>query len=345
MARIRRNDPCSCGSGKRFKNCCGSLKQPETGASQTAVTTGLRYLMADGAPPDTARGVQLIEQAALAGDPEAAALAATLASTSLWRERDWEAAFEHLLVAAEGGHEPSQSSLEILAAGPSGRAIADGNWQQLRDQIDMAAWLEAPPMRMIREAPRMHVIEDFVPATVYNWLIARARDRLSRATIYDRVTGGVTEDGRRTNSQCDLNVDHCGVLTFVLRARIGALVGRPELAMEIPKILHYEPGETFAEHYDYLDPTEPAYAQELITRGQRCQTFLLYLNDDYSGGETSFPVIELSHRGARGDAFLFANIDTQGELDPDTKHAGLPPTSGEKWVFSQWIRDQPGASS
>lgn len=27
--------------------------------------------------------------------------------------------------------------------------------------------------------------------------------------------------------------------------------------------------------------------------------------------------------------------------DDDTMHIGLPPTSGEKWVFSQWIREFP----
>ena len=49
--------------------------------------------------------------------------------------------------------------------------------------------------------------------------MARARARLERATIYDKVTGGATEDERRTNSQCDLGLEASGVLTFLLRAR------------------------------------------------------------------------------------------------------------------------------
>jgi prolyl 4-hydroxylase len=353
MIETRRNEPCPCGSGKRFKSCCGSLspatadqramQEAAVGSedSRAAVQAGLQYLMASDAPPNTAYGVKLIEQAALAGDPEGAALAATLASTSLWRERDWDQAFDHLVVAAEKGHELSQSSLRILAGGPAGDMAQGDDWRRMRDQIDLAAWLTPPPMRTIRDAPRMCAIENFAPVSVCNWLIACARDQLSRATIYDRVTGGATEDGRRTNSQCDLNVDTCGVLTFILRARIAAIVNRPEEAMEIPKILHYAPGETFEEHYDYLDPKEPAYALELATRGQRCQTFLLYLNDDFTGGETSFPEIAVAHRGAQGDAFLFANINAAAELDRDTRHAGLPPETGEKWVFSQSIRDLP----
>jgi len=109
--------------------------------------------------------------------------------------------------------------------------------------------------------------------------------------------------------------------------------------MEVPKVLHYAPGQTFADHYDWLDPDEPAYLLELARRGQRAETFLIYLNEDFEGGETHFPEIDYSYRGGQGDAILFANVDANGRPDPATRHAGLPPTSGEKWLFSQWIRE------
>ena len=176
---------------------------------------------------------------------------------------------------------------------------------------------------------------------VCEWLIERARGRLARATIYDHRTGGATEDDRRLNSQCDLDLESCGLLTFVVRARIAAVTGRPDRAMEIPKILHYAPGETFAEHCDYLDPAEPAYAAELSARGQRSETFLVYLNDAFTGGETAFPRLDINHRGAPGDALLFSNVDAHNRPDPDTLHTGLPPATGEKWLFSQWIRELP----
>jgi hypothetical protein len=38
---------------------------------------------------------------------------------------------------------------------------------------------------------------------------------------------------------------------------------------------------------------------------------------------------------------LFDNIDPGGAPDHDTVHTGMPPTSGEKWVLSQWIRTRP----
>ena len=349
---IGRNDPCPCGSGQKYKRCCGLLSadtdrqaSPEPAAGQeepsAAVQPGLRLLTANDDSFDPVRGIALIEKAAQQGDPEAAFMAATLASTSLWRDRNWDEAFDYLLQAAGQGHEPSQSALRILAGGPSGGEIEGENWAQMRGGIDLAGWLVPPAMRTLRETPHIQVLEKFMPAAACDWLVARARTRLSRATIYDQVTGGVVEDGRRTNSQCDLNLEASGVLTFLLRARIGAIIGRQELAMEIPKILHYKPGETFAEHCDYLDPSVPAYREELALRGQRTHTFLVYLNDDFTGGDTCFTRLDLSYKGAKGDALLFANLDDEGAPELDTEHVGMPPTSGEKWLFSQWIRELP----
>jgi hypothetical protein len=111
--------------------------------------------------------------------------------------------------------------------------------------------------------------------------------------------------------------------------------------MEVRKVLHYRPGETFAEHYDYLNPDEPAYARELAVRGQRTDTFLIYLNDDFAGGETHVPDLGISHTGATGDALWFSNVDADGDPDDATRHAGLPPVTGEKWLFSEWIRALP----
>jgi|tagenome__1003787_1003787.scaffolds.fasta_scaffold20988880_6 hypothetical protein len=39
-------------------------------------------------------------------------------------------------------------------------------------------------------------------------------------------------------------------------------------------------------------------------------------------------------------AIFWANLDMEGHPHPLTLHAGLPPTSGEKRILSQWIRDR-----
>jgi prolyl 4-hydroxylase len=70
-------------------------------------------------------------------------------------------------------------------------------------------------------------------------------------------------------------------------------------------------------------------------------TFLLYLNDDYEGGETEFPVIGLRWKGRKGEGLFFWNVQPGGAPDERTLHAGAPVSRGEKWVLSQWIEGRP----
>jgi len=113
---------------------------------------------------------------------------------------------------------------------------------------------------------------------------------------------------------------------------------------EPTQVLHYAVGEQFKPHHDFLDPNAPGFAEQLRLYGQRVATMLIYLNDDYSGGETVFPKLGLSFRGKAGDALFWTNVDRAGSADPLTMHAGQPPTAGEKWVVSQWIRDRAPAA-
>jgi prolyl 4-hydroxylase len=69
-------------------------------------------------------------------------------------------------------------------------------------------------------------------------------------------------------------------------------------------------------------------------------TVLVYLSDGFEGGDTAFEQLSFRFRGEPGDAIVFRNVDAAGEPDRRTLHAGLAPSSGEKWVISKWIRDR-----
>lgn len=350
-SQVGRNQPCPCGSGQRFKHCCGALAARSSASAEAAVVStdasaadktrmGLAYLTADGVAGEPDRGIRLVDEAAAAGDGLAAAIAATVRATGLWGRLDWPTALDYLERAARFGHRPSQEALRILAAGPQATPDTSDDWAGLRARLDLRSWLAVTAAESLNEKPPIRCLQGFIPAAACDWLVSQVSGRLARASIYDRRTGGDVLDERRKNSQADLGVANMGLLTFVIRARIAALLSCSDVDMEIPRVLHYAPGETFAPHYDYLTPDEPAYAAELAHRGQRAETFLIYLNEDYEGGETAFTDLALSHRGAKGDALWFSNLDDSGAPDPDTRHAGLPPTSGEKWLFSQWVRQR-----
>jgi prolyl 4-hydroxylase len=65
---------------------------------------------------------------------------------------------------------------------------------------------------------------------------------------------------------------------------------------------------------------------------------LVYLSDDYEGGETRFERTGLAYRGRAGDALLFRNADAGGRPDPMSLHYGRPVARGVKYLASRWIR-------
>lgn len=113
--------------------------------------------------------------------------------------------------------------------------------------------------------------------------------------------------------------------------------GYPMRHLELPTILHYDVGEQITPHFDFIDAQASDYDQQISALGQRMITFLLYLNDAYEGGETTFPELGIVHRGVSGRGLYF--INAHPDLKPDRRmlHTGSPPTAGEKWVLTQFI--------
>ena len=288
---------------------------------------GSRLLSGKDGPFMPQKGADWLAAAAEQGSGEACALMAVLAGAGVCRPQSWEASLDYLQRSAESGWAPAQEQLALLAMNEGG-------------VVDVGAWTAHPPKQSLAESPRIRKIENFASAAVCAWLIERARGKLTRARTYDVETAEGVVENSRTNSEADFNIVESDLILILLRARIAAATGFPPAVMELTKVLHYAVGQQFAPHFDFLDPATPGLAREIEARGQRLVTFLLYLNDDYEGGETDFPSIGLRYRGRRGDALLFANVDLGGNPDRRTLHVGRAPTRGEKWLLSQWIRDR-----
>lgn len=314
--------------------------------------SGARLIAGDGVPLDVGEGARLIGLACEAGSADAAALLATVEAMGVGRPQSWARAFDYLALAAGRGAPSARAQLALLNRDPglaaeleSGPAAGD-LWQGVRAGLDIDALTSAPARRALSDAPRIRMIEGFASQAECDWVVARARGNLRPAMVLDQRTGREASHPDRTNKALELNVTGMDVVIQILRARIGGATNLPLPVFEPAQIMHYSVGEEFKPHYDFLTDDEEGWAAQLQRYGQRIATFLLYLNEDYEGGETDFPKAGISHRGSRGDALFFANIDPAGAPDRATFHAGRPPTHGEKWILSQWIRDRtPGPAA
>ena len=282
-------------------------------------------------------GLAMVEQAAAHGHADATCQVATFEALGAARVPDWRRALNLLQRSAELGCASAQAQLRLLA-GEDARDQDD--WAALRARIDLTRLLSSPPASVLSDRPRISAIAGFASPAESDWIMDRFRPKLQPAMVWHRETNVGQVDPARSNSAVELKITHMDLVIAAVRARISAATGMPEPQFEVPQVMHYTVGQEFKPHHDFLDPTQPGQATDIAQRGQRVATFLLFLNDDFEGGETEFPYLGLRHRGRKGDALMFSNIGGKGKLDLRTLHAGLPPSAGEKWILSQWIRDR-----
>jgi hypothetical protein len=144
----------------------------------------------------------------------------------------------------------------------------------------------------------------------------------------------------RSNSIVSFDLADIDVVQAAVQCRMAAACGVPVENAEGPTILHYSVGQQITNHFDFVNLEAADYEQLIEQRGERIITFLLYLNDDYDGGETDFPRLRVRHKGRRRGGLFFTNALPNGKPDLRMVHAGLPPTRGEKWIVSQFFRSR-----
>lgn len=316
-------------------NDIGALRdQARVGQPAALLALGKRLLVGEGVRQNVNEGTALIREAANKGDADANVLLSVFAAWGVLQTRNFEVALDFLLRAATLGSAHARKELQLLA-----RSGSD-DWEAVRQIVDVGALTTPAAMRTVRERPRVVVIDHFATPEECAWLIERGRPHLRRAKVY-HGSAQLETSGGRTNTEADFTVFNADVLLALLRERMAVAARVASTHFEVTKLLHYQGGEQFELHGDFLELNTAELVREVEARGQRCATFLTYLNDDYSGGETEFPKLGVRHKGRRGSALLFHNTDSAGMPDYSTVHAGLPPTSGEKWLLSQWLRTRP----
>lgn len=304
-----------------------------------------RRLMQNRASSD--EGMKLIADAAHAGSGDAAHLISLMAAMDSSVGERWVYALAYLGRGAKAGHVPSQKTLAFLAGDEAalaaitqGAVLPDSEWHRLHDAIDIEGWTRTPAPRMLSLAPRIGTVEGLIAPRVCDWIVERARPHMQRAQVYDPQDAQGRTSLARTNSEMRFAFEQLDLVVMFTAEKIAALTGFSLSNMEPSSVLHYLPGQEFRLHYDYLDPAIPAYAAAAAQTGQRVATLLIYLSEDFDGGATDFPEARLRFKGRKGDAVFFHNVTPEGRPDTRTLHAGLAPTRGEKWLFSQWIRDK-----
>ncbi len=295
-------------------------------------------------------GAQLLLSAAAAGDAEA------IATLAQWRisgnivRRNLPTARALLARAGAAGHCNSVLlHAYFLASGTGGDAdwaAAMGALRTLASHVSTAnaqlRLIDAMKLdergfpralistRQLGDSPYVVAADRFATADECDYLAKAAEAMLAPSTVVDPSTGRLIPHPVRTSDGAMFGVRNEDLVVNAINRRIAFLSDTAIEQGEPLQILRYRPGAEYRAHMDAL-PAEP---------NQRILTVLVYLTDDYEGGETAFLRAGLSFKGRKGDALLFRNVTETGEPDQTALHAGLPVEKGVKTIASRWIRAQ-----
>lgn len=219
----------------------------------------------------------------------------------------------------------ARSMLEALAAEDRFVAVQ----LAFLDHVQCTERLATAERRVISTDPHIELVLGLFSAAECRYLQLLANPSLEPAMIYD-ATGAGMRDPHRDSDNMVIKPMTEDLVVQAVNHTIAAASGTEPTRGEPLHILRYASGQQYRPHHD-------AHAFAPVEK-RRTATALLYLNDAYEGGETHFPELKIKVRGGVGDLLIFHNLDADGMPDPRMTHAGLPITSGEKWLATRWIR-------
>lgn len=318
-------------------------------AARSTVATRAETLAQRGALPEA---YQLLDQAVAEGDGQAAAKLAEWRLTGAYIRRDLAQARElYGKAAAFGVDEAEPPHLALLAngAGGSGR-----KWREALERLAarrkplarrqhrllkaMALDAEGDPASLpetivLHQGPLIERVPGFLSPDECRYLIDRALPMLEPAVVINPHTGQQMRDPVRTARGAGFPFVLEDPALHAINRRIAAATGTLYEQGEPLQVLCYDAGEEYKLHSDALPPG--------ASTNQRIATFLIALNADYEGGETTFPRLGLAWRGAVGEALHFRNVDAAGAPAPAMWHTGAPVRRRRKFLLSKWLRAAP----
>lgn len=180
------------------------------------------------------------------------------------------------------------------------------------------------------------IVPDILEPHECNYIIEKAESSFTRST----VVGVNGPDESRTSETAWINKDDPVARKILQRAC--ELTGKSYENTEDLQVVRYKPGTYYRAHHDACCDDSEACSLFENKGGQRVGTLLVYLNDDFTDGETHFPDFgDLKMKAAPGSAIFFRPLGSEDKCHPKALHAGLPISSGTKYVCNAWVREGP----
>jgi prolyl 4-hydroxylase len=147
-------------------------------------------------------------------------------------------------------------------------------------------------------------------------------------------------DGYRIAENAFIRLDEAHETVKKIVNAISEKTNIPISNMEDLVIVRYQVGGRYKPHHDFFHDGQSYTEDQLSKGGNRKMSTLVYLNDDFEGGETHFTHLGIRIEPERGKLVTWDNMTEEGGLDHTSIHEGMPVISGIKYVAIIFIRER-----
>ena len=188
------------------------------------------------------------------------------------------------------------------------------------------------------------VDDDYVVEEIHNFLtkvecdtiIRISSDKLFESEVFKKE-GDSQDTTVRISKQCWLKDDDDLIIQNISQ-RIAARTNTRLNLQEQLQVVKYDPNGFYKPHFDACDSVSQDFCERMDRgMGPRYITFIMYLNDEFEGGETFFPNINKKIIPEMGKAAIFYSVNKDCMLLQKSLHGGLPVQNGQKWIANKWI--------
>jgi len=184
--------------------------------------------------------------------------------------------------------------------------------------------------------PQIQEIDDFLTPEECDTLIRMSEYKLETSQVYSSKDN-LHDTSHRVSEQAWLKSIDSEIVKRI-SDRVAKHSGYPIDNQEDLQVVKYKPGGFFNPHNDACDGDADFCKRMNSKSGPRYATYLIYLNDDFTGGETVFTKMNVTVKPKKGKCVKFYSTNKNESLIKNSEHAGHPVTSGNKWICNVWIR-------
>jgi len=183
-----------------------------------------------------------------------------------------------------------------------------------------------------------YIINNIITEEEAKYIIEKATSKFEDSLVLDDSIDGILDTDTRKSKTAWMHKDD--PLIYNIMTRIANLVNLPIENTESLQVVKYEPNGYYKHHHDSCCDYTKSCVDFTKTGGQRNKTVLIYLNDDFTEGETDFPLLNKKIKPPKYCAVVFNPLaKNSNKCHPKALHAGLPVKSGTKYIANLWFRE------